>query len=142
MLALTSVTHVSAVVDSDCSGEGREVLRQLCTKLPDSNCRGGLLDMRNPCQENEFHCGDRQCVPLVTVCDYRYDCLNAADELRWYVVHITSLNCRNAYLQRELLLGDALKTKIYGLYALVGISIVRERERCCVLLVLCLIVQG
>ena len=35
------------------------------------------------CSEIEFNCGNGQCVPGLSICDMKYDCLTGADELLW-----------------------------------------------------------
>ena len=70
-------------VAKSCSGDGRQYLESLCDKLPEEDCLPGMPEKENPCDEHEFHCGDGQCIPGLGVCDYKYQCMNGADELKW-----------------------------------------------------------
>ena len=38
---------------------------------------------RFSCGEKEFDCGNGQCIPLLSICDHTFNCLNGADELKW-----------------------------------------------------------
>ena len=38
---------------------------------------------RFSCGENEFDCGNGQCIPSLSICDHTFNCLNGADELKW-----------------------------------------------------------
>ena len=37
------------------------------------------------CTEDEFDCGDGQCVHGLQLCDHKFDCKSGADELKWLV---------------------------------------------------------
>lgn len=52
-------------------------------KLPDEKCLPADGPQSGPCGEDEFHCGDGQCIHGLGVCDFKYQCKNGADELRW-----------------------------------------------------------
>ncbi|XP_067935633.1 low-density lipoprotein receptor-related protein 1B-like [Watersipora subatra] len=65
-----------------CSGEGREQLVMLCMKLPEERCLSEPIDnMMNMCGEDEFSCGDGQCIPQDAVCDLSYNCYSGKDEI-------------------------------------------------------------
>ena len=54
----------------------------LCMKLPEEGCIGGP-DQMSRCEEDEFNCGNGQCIHGLGVCDRKYQCRNGADELEW-----------------------------------------------------------
>jgi hypothetical protein len=59
---------------------------ELCEKLPEEECyRGEEKPKPEPsnCHEFAFDCGNGQCLAGLRLCDYRADCYNAADEIRW-----------------------------------------------------------
>ena len=43
------------------------------------------MEERTRCEEDEFNCGNGQCIPGLGVCDGRYQCMNGADESMWWV---------------------------------------------------------
>ena len=55
----------------------------LCVELPEENCIEGPMDDRMKCEEDEFACGNGQCIHGLGVCDNKYECKNGADELGW-----------------------------------------------------------
>lgn len=72
-------------VQHNCDGESRDYLESVCMKLPDcGDCYPGrYADLLQPCEKDEFHCGDGQCVHGHQLCDRQFDCANGADELKW-----------------------------------------------------------
>ena len=54
-------------------------------KLPEKDCIDGPMNNMTRCEEDEFNCGNGQCIPGLGVCDGRYQCMNGADELMWWV---------------------------------------------------------
>lgn len=73
-------------VDKLCDGEARRVFSDMCRKLPEDECYRGEEKPRpkpEKCDWNEYDCGNGQCIAGLKVCDYRFDCANAADELQW-----------------------------------------------------------
>ncbi len=68
-----------------CKGEARDTLESLCMKLPTDRCLPGV-GMDGRCDEHEFSCGDGQCIHGLGVCDHKYQCMNGADEINWYVM--------------------------------------------------------
>ena len=52
-------------------------------KLPEKECIEGPMDERTKCEEDEFDCGNGQCIHGLGVCDRKYQCRNGADELEW-----------------------------------------------------------
>ena len=52
-------------------------------QLPQTDCLPAIEE--KGCGEEEFSCGDGQCIPGVLVCDDSYHCSNGADELSWWV---------------------------------------------------------
>ena len=70
-------------VHKSCDGEGKEYLEYLCNKLPDDACIGGPEDVKRECEEDEFNCGNGQCIHGLGICDGKYQCRNGADELEW-----------------------------------------------------------
>jgi len=85
------VTHASDAfaclfaegVRSKCTGDGLAYLESVCMKMPEERCLSEGPGADDVCGEDEFHCGDGQCIDGLKVCDYGYDCHNGADELRW-----------------------------------------------------------
>ena len=69
-------------VSKDCEGDAKDYLEKLCMKLPDDKCIGGP-DEVSKCEEDEFDCGNGQCIHGLGVCDTKYQCRNGADELEW-----------------------------------------------------------
>ena len=55
----------------------------LCKKLPEERCIEGPYDYMSKCEEDEFHCGDGQCIHGLGVCDGKYQCMTGADERMW-----------------------------------------------------------
>ena len=51
-------------------------------KLPEKDCIDGPMN-RQRCEEDEFDCGNGQCIHGLGVCDRKYQCMNGADELMW-----------------------------------------------------------
>ena len=51
-------------------------------KLPEKDCISEPMDMPT-CGEDEFPCGNGQCIHGLGVCDGKYQCMNGADELKW-----------------------------------------------------------
>lgn len=72
-------------MEENCDGESREFLMSVCGMLPDDDkCYPGRPEYtRQPCGEDEFHCGDGQCIHGSKLCDRAADCENWADELKW-----------------------------------------------------------
>ena len=66
-----------------CRGESREYLQKLCMKLPEKDCIGEPMNNMTRCEEDEFDCGNGQCIHGLGVCDRKYQCMNGADELKW-----------------------------------------------------------
>ena len=69
-----------------CDGESRRDLLRLCDKLPEEDCYSGEEKPRPApvkCDEYEFDCGNGQCIPGLSVCNYQFDCHNGADEIQW-----------------------------------------------------------
>ena len=66
-----------------CEGEGRKHFEMLCMKLPDKDCIPGPMTNMTRCGEDEFDCGNGQCIHGLGVCDTKYQCRNGADELEW-----------------------------------------------------------
>ena len=60
---------------------------EFCEKLPEEDCYRGEEKPPAPkpekCDDDEFPCGDGQCIHGLKLCDYKFDCYNGADELRW-----------------------------------------------------------
>ena len=69
-------------VRKSCEGQSKEHLAMLCMKLPEEGCIGGP-DQMTRCEEDEFDCGNDQCIHGLGVCDRKYQCMNGADELEW-----------------------------------------------------------
>lgn len=71
----------------DCDEEAKRTLMEFCDKLPEEDCYRGETKPERPeparCDEREFDCGDGRCIAGLSVCDYKYDCYNGADELQW-----------------------------------------------------------
>ena len=55
----------------------------LCMKLPEKDCLEGPITPETRCDEDEFNCGNGQCIHGLGVCDNKYECKNGADELEW-----------------------------------------------------------
>ena len=72
-------------VKERCVGDGADYLMEVCSGLPDDRClpTPGEVVSPGPCGEDEFHCGDGQCIQGLGVCAHRYQCQNGADELKW-----------------------------------------------------------
>lgn len=52
--------------------------------MPEEGCLHDMPDAAEPtCGEDEFSCGDGQCVHGLLTCDNKIHCSNGADELRW-----------------------------------------------------------
>ena len=54
-------------------------------KLPEKDCLPALGNELKRCEEDEYDCGDGQCIHGLGLCDGEYQCLNGADELEWWV---------------------------------------------------------
>ena len=54
-------------------------------KLPDEECLPAIDVDMNLCGEHEFSCGDGQCIHGLGVCNHKYECMNGADEIEWWV---------------------------------------------------------
>ena len=79
------IVCVEAGVREACTNEtSRRALEQICMQLPEDDC---LPLGTNPygCREDEFDCGDGQCVHGLQLCDHKFDCKSGADELKWLV---------------------------------------------------------
>lgn len=76
---------LAGAVEQNCQGESRDYLMNACEMLPDEeHCYPGRAeDLWQPCGDDEFHCGDGQCIHGTKLCDRAADCKNAADELKW-----------------------------------------------------------
>lgn len=69
---------------ASCLGDARDRLSQVCMSLPEEGCLPGAIEAaEGDCEEDEFSCGDGQCVHGLLTCDNKLDCANGADELRW-----------------------------------------------------------
>ena len=66
-----------------CEGESRKYLEMLCMKLPEEHCIDGPMNNISRCEEDEFNCGNGQCIHGLGVCDRKYQCMNGADEHEW-----------------------------------------------------------
>ena len=69
-------------------GEGTATLTSYCMKLPDKEEEACLSEPietpdQDECGEDEFNCGNGQCVHGLQLCDHKYDCWTGADELKW-----------------------------------------------------------
>ena len=51
-------------------------------KLPEERCIEAP-DQMSRCEEDEFDCGNGQCIHGLGVCDRKYQCRNGADEHEW-----------------------------------------------------------
>lgn len=54
--------------------------------MPEERCLPGMPDDEydeHSCGEDEFSCGDGQCVHGLLACDDKIHCANGADELKW-----------------------------------------------------------
>ena len=65
-----------------CEGKSKEHLEMLCMKLPEERCIEAP-DQMSRCEEDEFDCGNGQCIHGLGVCDRKYQCMNGADERGW-----------------------------------------------------------
>lgn len=75
---------VDGVSAAGCPDDAKRVLDDICMMLPVEQCLGDMPDKPAPvCKDDEFSCGDGQCVPRWQACNLRYDCMNGADELSW-----------------------------------------------------------
>ena len=52
-------------------------------KLPEEHCIDGPMNNISRCEEDEFNCGNGQCIHGLGVCDRKYQCMNGADEHEW-----------------------------------------------------------
>ena len=119
-VALRSVSAVyvwcyfAGAVNSGCDGNADEVadIAELCMSLPEGECYPGSPYHR-PCDDDEYHCGDGQCVDGVKVCDRRVDCSNGADELKWYVLVVVVVD--GVELARDDWLRDVCASACYAL---------------------------
>lgn len=57
-------------------------------KLPEEKCLPAPMNEKSKCSEDEFDCGDGECIPGLGLCDRKYQCRNGADEMKWLVVLI------------------------------------------------------
>ena len=67
----------------NCEDKARHHLLKLCMKLPEKDCIEGPITNMTRCEEDEFNCGNGQCIHGLGVCDNMYQCMNGADELEW-----------------------------------------------------------
>jgi len=67
-------------VREGCRGSSRDYLESICMQLPEKDCLPAIEDSTK-CGEDEFSCGDGQCIPGLLLCDNQYHCSNGADEL-------------------------------------------------------------
>lgn len=76
---------LSDAVNEACTfDESKAVLMEYCDALPEEGCYNGTdMDEKRGCGEHEFDCGDGTCAHGTSLCDYRFDCSNGADELGW-----------------------------------------------------------
>jgi hypothetical protein len=71
-------------VNASCSGDAKATLSEMCMSLPEERCLAEAPDpYEQQCQEDEFSCGDGECVHGLKLCDRKYDCLRGVDELAW-----------------------------------------------------------
>lgn len=68
---------------SGCEGESRDMLVDLCMKLPEEMCLEAPDTNMSKCGEHEFDCGDGKCIHGLGVCDNKYQCMTGADEKMW-----------------------------------------------------------
>ena len=84
MFVLSGLSFAAAV-NGSCSGSGKAKLNDYCMSLPDELCLPDEPHLPDAdCGEEEFDCGNDQCVHGLTTCNHAFDCLNGADELKWY----------------------------------------------------------
>ena len=74
---------VSDAVKELCDEDAREVLMDVCHKLPEEECYRGETKPKPTCDEDEFLCGSGECVDMLSVCDYKRDCWDGSDEQQW-----------------------------------------------------------
>ena len=53
--------------------------------LPEKDCLPALGNELKRCDEDEYDCGNGQCIHGLGLCDGEYQCMNGADELEWWV---------------------------------------------------------
>lgn len=76
--------YIVEFIRGGCKGEGKKFLENICMQLPEEECISHPPSMNySRCGEDEFDCGNGQCIPGLGLCDHKYQCLNGADELRW-----------------------------------------------------------
>lgn len=69
-----------------CFGAGRQWLVDECMKLPTERCLPSMPEKGmngSRCDDEDFDCGDGQCISYGRVCDNQFECRNGADELGW-----------------------------------------------------------
>ena len=75
----------AAAVNESCTGSGKEKLNDYCMSLPEESCLDEEPELPPAdCGADEYNCGNGQCVHGLATCNNVFDCLNGADELKWY----------------------------------------------------------
>lgn len=83
MLYKHLVLTVLEFIREGCHGKSRDLLESMCERLPDEDCIPHPYMNGSRCDEEEFDCGDGQCIPGLGVCDNKFHCMNGQDELNW-----------------------------------------------------------
>ena len=83
VVLLKDILVVTEGVREGCHGDARDVLEEICMKLPEERCISSPYYDTSMCEEEEFDCGYGNCIHGLGLCDNKYQCLNGADELMW-----------------------------------------------------------
>ena len=84
-MSLISANFITDGIRDGCRGASRDYLESICMQLPEKDCLPALPMNDSKCTEDEFDCGDGQCVHGLQLCDHKFDCKSGADELKWLV---------------------------------------------------------
>lgn len=84
-MSFISANLLQMVSATGCRGASRDYLESICMQLPEEDCLPALPMNDSKCTEDEFDCGDGQCVHGLQLCDHKFDCKSGADELKWLV---------------------------------------------------------
>lgn len=70
-------------VRTSCHGESRDLLEEICMRLPEDECLPYIPPTESECSREEFDCGDGKCIPGLGICDNKYQCMSGDDETPW-----------------------------------------------------------